>query len=295
MPLSSMTGFARSSGAHDGLHWQWEVKSVNGKALDVRCRLPQGFDGLEPALRITAAGHLKRGNLQVSLSVSGLSAAETVTVNREALDRVTAAAQALHERIGGEPPRADALLALRGVLEISQPETDAAEIERRNQAMAASFEEAIVALDVSRRAEGSRLQAILEDQIDRIEGLSRASRDHPARSPEAVKTRLAEQVSRLMETGVAFDRDRLHQEAALIATRADIQEELDRLFSHVAAARALLAAPEAIGRKFDFLAQEFNREANTLCSKAIDSTLTQIGLELKSVIDQLREQVQNVE
>ncbi len=295
MPLSSMTGFARGAGALDGLHWQWEVKSVNGKALDVRCRLPQGFEGLEPALRAAAAGHLKRGNLQVNLTVSGLAAGETVVVNRQALDRVVAAAQALREQIGGEPPRADALLALRGVLEISQPETDETEIERRNQAMAASFEEAIAALDAARRAEGSRLQAILDAQIGRIENLSRAARDCPARSAEALKARLAEQVSRLMETGASFDRDRLHQEAVLIATRADIQEELDRLFSHVAAARALLAAPEATGRKFDFLAQEFNREANTLCSKAIDSTLTQIGLELKSVIDQLREQVHNVE
>jgi uncharacterized protein (TIGR00255 family) len=295
MALSSMTGFARSAGALHGLHWQWEVKSVNGKALDVRCRLPQGFEALEPALRAAAARHLRRGNIQVNLTVSGLAAGETVIVNREALDRVVAAAQALHERIGGEPPRADALLALRGVLEISQPETDEAEIERRNQAMAASFEEAVMALDVARRAEGARLQAILEAQIGRIETLSRAARDCPARSAEAVKARLTEQVSRLMETGTAFDRDRLHQEAVLIAMRVDIQEELDRLFSHVAAARALLAAPDALGRKFDFLAQEFNREANTLCSKAIDTALTQIGLDLKSVIDQLREQVQNLE
>jgi uncharacterized protein (TIGR00255 family) len=295
MPLSSMTGFARSAGALAGLHWQWEVKSVNGKALDVRCRMPQGFEGLEAELRAAAAKHLKRGNLQVNLIVSGLAAGETVTVNREALDRVVAAAQALHEEIGGEPPRADALLAMRGVLEIAQPEIDEAEIERRNQAMGASFEAAIVALDVARRAEGARLATILAGQIGSIEDLSRAARDSPARSPEAIKARLAEQVSRLMETGASFDRDRLHQEAVLVANRADIQEELDRLFSHVAAARALLASPDAIGRKFDFLAQEFNREANTLCSKAIDMTLTQIGLELKSVIDQLREQVQNIE
>lgn len=295
MPLSSMTGFARSAGALHGLHWQWEVKSVNGKALDVRCRLPPGFEALEPALRAATARHLRRGNIQVNLTVSGLAAGETVVINREALDRVVTAAQALHERIGGEPPRADALLALRGVLEISQPETDTAEIERRNQAMAASFEEAVMALDVARRAEGARLQAILEAQIGRIETLSHAARDCPARSAEAVKARLTEQVLRLMETGIAFDRDRLHQEAVLIAMRADIQEELDRLFSHVAAARALLAAPDALGRKFDFLAQEFNREANTLCSKAIDTALTQIGLDLKSIIDQLREQVQNLE
>jgi len=295
MPLSSMTGFARSASTLGGLHWQWEVKSVNGKALDVRCRMPQGFEGLEVALRTAAAKHLKRGNLQVNLMVSGLAAGETVTVNREALDRVVAAAQALHEQIGGEPPRADALLAMRGVLEIAQPEIDEAEIERRNQAMAASFEEAIVALDAARRAEGARLATILASQIGGIEDLSRAARDCPARSPEAIRARLAEQVSRLMETGASFDRDRLHQEAVLVANRADIQEELDRLFSHVAAARALLASPDAIGRKFDFLAQEFNREANTLCSKAIDMTLTQIGLELKSVIDQLREQVQNIE
>ncbi len=295
MPLSSMTGFARSAGALDGLHWQWEVKSVNGKALDVRCRMPQGFDGLEAALRTAAAKHLKRGNLQVNLMVSGLAAGETVTVNRAALDRVVIAAQELHAQIGGEPPRADALLAMRGVLEIAQPEIDEAEIERRNRAMAASFEEAIVALDAARRAEGARLATILASQIGGIENLSRAARDCPARSPEAIGARLAEQVSRLMETGASFDRDRLHQEAVLVANRADIQEELDRLFSHVTAARALLASPDAIGRKFDFLAQEFNREANTLCSKAIDMTLTQIGLELKSVIDQLREQVQNIE
>ncbi len=295
MPLSSMTGFARSAGALDGLHWQWEVKSVNGKALDVRCRLPQGFEGLELVLRAAAARHLKRGNIQVNLTVSGPAAGETVTVNRQALDRVIAAAQELHARIGGEAPRADALLALRGVLEIAQPETDEAEIETRDRAMAASFEAAVVALDAARRAEGARLQTILANQIGGIEDLSRAARDCPARSAEAVKARLAEQVSRLMETGASFDRDRLHQEAVLVANRADIQEELDRLFSHVAAARALLASPDAIGRKFDFLAQEFNREANTLCSKAIDMTLTQIGLELKSVIDQLREQVQNIE
>ena len=295
MPLSSMTGFARGAGAHHGLHWQWEIKSVNGKALDLRCRLPQGFETLETELRAAAARHLKRGNLQVNLTVSGLAAGETVTVNREALDRVVAAAQDLHVQIGGEPPRADALLALRGVLEITQPETGEAELDARNRAMAASFEEAIVALDAARRAEGARLQTILANQIGSIENLSRAARDCPARAPEAIRARLAEQIARLMETGASFDRERLHQEAVLIANRADIQEELDRLFSHVAAARALLASPDAVGRKFDFLAQEFNREANTLCSKAIDMTLTQIGLELKSVIDQLREQVQNIE
>ncbi len=295
MPISSMTGFARASHGLDGLFWSWEIKSVNGKALDVRVRLPQGFEALEPQLRAAAAHVLKRGNLQVSLSVSGAIAPETITLNTAVLDQLVAAGEALRGRIGGEPLRADVLLSLRGVIETVAPPEDEALIARRQAAMMDSFAEALKALDAARREEGRRLFDILSAQIQRIEELAKAARDNPARSVEAVRARLAEQVARLMETGAAFDPDRLHQEAVLIATRADIQEELDRLDSHVAAARQLLASDEAVGRKFDFLAQEFNREANTLCSKASDRTLTQIGLDLKTVIDQMREQVQNIE
>jgi uncharacterized protein (TIGR00255 family) len=295
MPISSMTGFARASGGLDGLHWQWEVRSVNGKALDVRCRLPTGFEALEQPLRAAVAETLKRGNLQVSLTVSGSGQAEAVRLNEAVLEQILAAGERLRDRIGGEPLRADIILSMRGVLDVVTAEEDEAALERRNVAMLASFHETLGALAVARREEGARLAAFLGIQVARIEALAAAARDNPARSPEAIKSRLAEQVSRLMETGTAFDAGRLHQEAVLIATRADIQEELDRLTSHAVAARGLLAAGDAIGRKFDFLAQEFNREANTLCSKAIDNSLTGIGLDLKTVIDQMREQVQNLE
>jgi uncharacterized protein (TIGR00255 family) len=295
MPVSSMTGFARASGHFEGLHWQWEVKSVNGKALDLRCRLPAGFEGLEPSIRAATAAALKRGNLQVALSVSGAAQAEAVTLNEAVLEQVLAAAERLRERIGGEPLRADQLLSLRGVLDVTSAEQDEAKLAERDKVMLASYAEALKGLDLARREEGARLQALLEVHIARIEALSKAARENPSRQPDAIRANLTQQVQRLMETGTSFDPQRLHQEAVLIATRADIQEELDRLSSHVEAARALLNSGDAIGRKFDFLAQEFNREANTLCSKAIDKSLTQIGLDLKTVIDQMREQVQNIE
>ena len=295
MSISSMTGYARAAGTHADLHWQWEIKSVNGKALDVRCRFPAGFEGLESGLRAAAALAVKRGNLQVSLSVSGALRPETVRLNHTVLDQIIAAGEALRSRIGGEPLRADQLLGLRGVLDVDVPDEDEAGIEARNAAMLLSFAEALKALAAARREEGARLATVLTAQLSRVEALALAARDNPARQPEAVRARLAEQVARLMETGAGFDRDRLHQEAVLIATRADIQEELDRLFSHIEAARALLSSGDAIGRKFDFLTQEFNREANTLCSKALDRSLTAIGLDLKTVIDQMREQVQNIE
>ena len=295
MAISSMTGYARAAGTHDGLHWQWEIKSVNGKALDLRCRLPTGMEALEPALRAAAAQAIRRGNLQVGLTVSGTVKAEEVRINGAVLEQVIAAGEALRSRIGGEPLRADQLLTLRGVLDVVAPEEDEAATEQRHAAILESFRAALEALVKSRREEGARLAAVLGAQLARIETLVTAARDNPARSVDAIKARLADQVARLMETGADFDPDRLHQEAVMIATRADIQEELDRLASHIEAAGHLMRSGDAIGRKFDFLAQEFNREANTLCSKAIDKSLTAIGLDLKTVIDQMREQVQNIE
>jgi uncharacterized protein (TIGR00255 family) len=295
MSISSMTGFARASGAREDLFWQWEIKSVNGKALDVRCRLPAGFEALEPALRTAVTQVFKRGNLQVSLTISGAVAGETVRLNHEVLDQIIAAGEMLRDRIGGEPLRADVLLSLRGVIDVSVPLEDEAMIEHRNAAVLVSFGEALKSLEHARLEEGARLSDIVRLQIDRIEELCVSARDNPARSAEAIRARLSEQVARLVETGAALDPDRLHQEAVILATRADIQEELDRLQSHIEAGRSLLASRDAIGRKFDFLAQEFNREANTLCSKAIDRTMTAIGLDLKTVIDQMREQVQNIE
>ncbi len=295
MALFSMTGFARAAGAMDGLHWQWEVKSVNAKALDVRCRLPAGFEALEQGVRMAAAEKLKRGSLQVSLSTSGAAEAETVQLNEAVLAQVLKAAERLRQQVGGEPVRADIILGMRGVLEVVAAEQDPSAIEQRNATVLGTFHEALGSLVLARLAEGTRLQAVIAAYVDRIEQLAIAARDNPARGAEAIKLRLSEQVARLMDAGAGFDENRLHQEAVLLATRADIQEELDRLASHVEAARRLLASREAVGREFDFLAQEFNREANTLCSKAIDKSLTSIGLELKTVIDQMREQVQNIE
>lgn len=295
MPISSMTGFARASGERQGLFWQWEIKSVNGKALDVRLRVPAGFEALETPVRAALAAAFRRGNLQVSLSVSGQVAREAVRLNPDILDQLVAAGEALRDRIGGEPLRADVLLSIKGVVEVAtEPEAEG-EAEARNAAMLESFQEALRSLASARREEGDRLDTVVSSQVQRIAELAEAARHNPSRTPEAVRSRLAEQVSRLIETGAALDPDRLHQEAVIVATRADIQEELDRLSSHVEAAQALLASNDAIGRKFDFLAQEFNREANTLCSKASDRSMTAIGLDLKTVIDQLREQVQNIE
>ena len=295
MTLSSMTGFGQGSGEKSGLHWQWEIKSVNGKALDIRCRLPPGFEALEAVARTTLSQHIKRGNLQVSLTTTGATTLETVIVNEAVLEQVVAIAERLRDRIGGVPLSAEALMGLRGVLEVVQPSQSESDIEARLADVTASLGKAALALNVSRREEGKRLAAVINAQLEKIENLTIAARDCPARSTEAIRTRLKEQVARLLDTGANFDPDRLHQEAVMIATRADIQEEIDRLFAHIEAARALIASPEPAGRKFDFLAQEFNREANTLCSKALDKTLTAIGLEMKTTIDQMREQVQNIE
>ena len=295
MPLSSMTAFARASGSHDGLHWQWEVRSVNGKSLDVRSRLAPGFEALEVPVREAIHRRLKRGNLQASLACDRAGASQRLVVNEEALEQATAIAEKLSRRLGGGPPRAETLLGLRGVIDIALPENNEEALAPRNAAMLRSLDGALDALVLARRDEGAKLAGVIAAQIDRIEALTITARDSPARSIEAIRARLAEQVGRLMEVGASFDQDRLHQEAVLLATRADIEEEIDRLLAHIEAARRLLAAPEPVGRQLDFLAQEFNREANTLCSKAPDRALTQLGLELKTVIDQLREQVQNIE
>lgn len=295
MPLSSMTGYARASSALDGLHWQWEIKSVNGKGLDVRCRVPPGFETLDLPVRDIAQKNLKRGNIQISLTCDRGGAEQQLALNETALEQVVILAERLRERLGGAPPQIEALLGLRGIMDVAAPIQDEAQTARRDQAMLKSAAEAFQALTVMRKAEGAKLATVLSLHLDRIEKLVAAARDNPARSIEAIRIRLAEQVARLMEASVSFDQDRLYQEAVLLATRADIAEEIDRLFAHIEAARKLLLSSEPAGRQLDFLSQEFNREANTLCSKSSDRTLTVVGLELKTVIDQMREQVQNIE
>jgi uncharacterized protein (TIGR00255 family) len=290
-----MTGFARISGRWREISWVWELKSVNGKALDLRFRLPAGFDAVEAAARGVAMATLKRGNLQINLAVTSSSTTADLKVNTALLEQLVATAEALRDRLGSAPIQAENMLALRGVLESEEHTLSEDDTKLRDAAILASFNVAVEELVKSRQAEGARLTAVLASQLQRIAELTEAARVNPARSVEAIRKRVSEQVTRLLDQSESFDPQRLHQEAIALATRADIQEELDRLSSHITAAQKLMATQEPVGRKFDFLTQEFNREANTLCSKANDASLTEIGLDLKTVIDQLREQVQNIE
>lgn len=290
-----MTGFARADGHEDGASWVWELKSVNSKSLDLRFRLPPGLDGLELPLRASLARKLKRGALSVTLTVTRSATAGGVRINREALEQVVAASQTLVAQGRAALPRADGLLALRGVLESGEEPEDEAERERRQAALLASWEKALDGLVAMRRSEGARLILVLEARLAEIAHLVAAAEDSAAVQPEALKLRLHDLVAALLDASPSLPPERLAQEAALLVAKADIREEIDRLAAHVAAAQELLAEGGAIGRRFDFLCQEFNREANTLCSKSSDVALTRIGLELKAVIEQLREQVQNLE
>ena len=295
MSFSSMTGFARQAGTTSLSSWVWELKSVNGKALDLRIRLPNGFDNLEILVRQQLLAHFRRGNIQISLSLTNLGSSEQVKINQPLLEQYVAIAADLQNRLGATPPSPEGLLSLRGVIEII-PETmaddDRAQLDGH---LLAGLKIAAQELLTVRHTEGARTRLQLESMISEIEGLIRRAAENSSRKAEAIQQRLKEQVERITNTSNAFDPDRLHQEAVILATRADIQEELDRLTTHIAAARDLMNSPEPVGRKFDFLAQEFNREANTLCSKSNDPGLTAVGLELKTLIDQLREQVQNIE
>jgi len=295
MALSSMTGFARGHGVCGSYAWAWEIKSVNGKGLDLRLRLPAGWDAVEAPIRAHAAATLSRGNLQANLSVERSGAAPVVRVNMPVLDAVLETARALAKRIEVTPPSLDGLLALKGVMEIGEAEES--EEERRDAAAAVSagFVDVIAALADMRRHEGAALGRVLMARLSEITGLAERAELTPGRRPEAIRVRLAEQVATLLAQSDRFDPDRLHQEAILIATKADVREELDRLAAHVAQAQALIAQGGPVGRRLDFLAQELNREANTLCAKANDVELTNIGLELKAAVEQFREQVQNVE
>jgi len=293
MTLNSMTGFARTDGSVAGVRWYWEVKSVNGRGLDVRVRLPQGHDQLEPKVREAAAKRFVRGSLTINLNAQRDAAAVEVRVNEAALAQVLRAVEEVRRLTGAPPPSADGLLALRGVLDVS--EADGSIDADVATAMLVSLDQALDALTGARADEGRRLTAVLAALVDEIERLTRQVQGSPSRSPDAIRGRLAEQVAKLLDANSAFDPVRLHQEAILLATRSDVEEELQRLTAHVASARALLSEGTPAGRKLDFLAQEFNREANTLTSKAIDMDVSRAGLALKTVIDQLREQVQNIE
>jgi uncharacterized protein (TIGR00255 family) len=295
MNVASMTGFARSEGHADGLGWVWEIKSVNSKSLDLRCRLPAGYDALEPGLRTMLAERLKRGAVTVSFTTTKALTAAPLRVNRAALAEIMALAKELANETGAAPPRVDGLLALKGVLESGEEAVDEPASERRRAAMQRDFGVALDALAAMRLAEGRRLVPVLEARLAEIAALAAKAERTSAAQPAAAKARLKEQIAALLEAVPAIPEERLAQEAALIVARGDIREELDRLVAHVDAARALVNEGGAIGRRLDFLCQELNREANTLASKSPDLELTRLALDLKAAIEQLREQVQNIE
>jgi uncharacterized protein (TIGR00255 family) len=295
MTLASMTGFAEAQAARGDLRWRWEVKSVNGRGLDLRLRLPPGFDGVELAARALVARHFKRGSLQATLNIESGDNARALRVDREALAAAIAVAKSVAAESGLPPARVDGILALKGVLvqDDGLPQDADARAER-DDAVLKSLGAAFDALQKARTTEGAKLATVFETLTGEIEALVRTAMGLAAAQPQALRARLEVQLRDLVQPGVVSP-ERLAQEVALLAARADVREELDRLTAHVAEARRLLQSGEAVGRKLDFLAQEFNREANTLCSKSTDIELTRTGLALKAAIDQFREQAQNVE
>lgn len=293
MTLSSMTGFASARGEADGVSWAWEARSVNGRGLDVRLRLPPGWDRLDPVVRDRVSKRFKRGNVSISLAVSQTESVARYTLNESHLEAILALIRPLQASGEVAPPSADGLLAIKGVLE--PVEVASTSDEGLDERILGDLDRLLPMLEENRRAEGTRLAGVVRAQVTAISDLAKSARAHPSRSTEAVRDRLAAQVTALLDASNSLDEARLYQEAALLATRADIAEELDRLDGHVEAADALLSDGGAVGRRLDFLAQECHREANTLTSKSVHRDVTALGLELKVVIDQLREQVQNLE
>jgi uncharacterized protein (TIGR00255 family) len=295
MALQSMTGFARSVADRDGTAIVWEVKSVNGKSLDARLRLLPGFERIEAPARQAIQKRFSRGNIQAGLSVARIGLQVQPVVNEAFLRDLAGLARRLEEQFGVSPATADGLLALRGVLELPETTDDEEARADLDAAILRALDTALDGLEQARSAEGAALGVLLSTHLDGIEQLTGRAEADPSREPAMIRGRIAEQVKLLMDVTSNLDEQRLHMEAAFLATKADIREEIDRLKTHVASARSLIAAGGPIGRKLDFLSQEFNRESNTLCSKSNAAAVTAIGLELKAVVDQFREQVQNLE
>ncbi len=293
--LSSMTGFARSEGSAVGMSWAWELRSVNGRGLELRFRLPSGFDGLEAGLKELAAKSLKRGNVNANLAVKRDEAPRLVA-DAAALGQVLKLALDVAAQIpGAAPPRAEALLALPGVLRSVAVEQDEAVEAGQNAAIQAGFVAALAGLRRVRQGEGARLGLVLGGQLDEIAALCVRAAGEAAGQPAMQRARMLEVVRGLLAEVPGLPEERIAQEVAILAGRSDVREEMDRLDAHLHAARGLLAEGENVGRRLDFLVQEFNREANTLCSKSASVALTATGLKLKATIEQLREQVQNIE
>ena len=288
-----MTGFARTQGDECGISWVWELKSVNGKSLDLRLRLVPGFDALEPQLRAMLARRFRRGNFSAVLAVARTAPA-VVRVNRDALAELVSLMNELASEIDAAPPRLDGLLALRGVVETIEDDEEAV-IEERRSAVLGSWQTVLDRLAAARMEEGARLAVLLHGQLEGMTALVGAAADCAAVQPEATRERLRTMLAGLADLVPGLPEERVAQEIALLITRSDVREELERLRAHLEQARDLLQQGEAIGRRLDFLCQELNREANTLCAKSADIELTRIGLSIKAAVEQFREQVQNIE
>jgi uncharacterized protein (TIGR00255 family) len=295
MALQSMTGFARSTDDHLGNAFAWELKSVNGKGLEVRLRLPPGLERIEQPARQSFQRRFSRGQFYAALNLTRQDVTAAPIINEMLLKDVSALAKRLEREFGFAPARADGLLALRGILEFADPLSTEEEAAAFDATIRAALDEALAGLERARLQEGAALGRLLLGHVDEIEALTLTAETDPSREPQAIRARLAEQLKLIVDAMPALDEGRLAMEAAFLATKADIREEIDRLKTHVASARSLLAAGGAVGRKLDFLSQEFIRESNTLCSKSNAATITAVGLELKAVVDRFREQVQNLE
>jgi uncharacterized protein (TIGR00255 family) len=292
-----MTGFARAEGGLEDLSWVWELRSVNAKGLDLRFRPPPGFEALDPLVRATVNKRFKRGSVSVNLQTRRETGGGAYRINEDFLGQVVARLDKLKAEVpDARPPSLDGILGLRGVIEpVDQMMAEDA-FEATAKAMMADLDAALSGLAAMRDEEGGRLLAVLNGQISQVADLTERAAAVAGAQPDAIRQRLNDQLARLVADNPAMPEERLAQEAAILMTKADIREEIDRLTAHTEAARELLEkADGAVGRRLDFLCQEFNREANTLCSKSPDTELTALGLDLKAVIDQLREQVQNIE
>lgn len=295
MALQSMTGFARAVAAQDGTAIVWEVKSVNGKGLEARLRLPPGFERLEQPARLVVQKRFARGNIQATLSVTRVGLQPQPVVNEAFLKDLAGLAKRLEQQFGISPATAGELLSLRGVLDLPEAVESEDVLVVLDATIMTAFEAVLTDLQQARTQEGKALAVLLLDHLERIMQLTLAAEADPSREPAVIRQRIADQVRLLMDSATGLDENRLHMEAALLATRADIREEIDRLKTHVAAARGMISQGGAVGRKLDFLSQELNRESNTLCSKSNAASVTAAGLDLKAVVDQFREQVQNLE